>query len=106
MMIVERRDLQIIHARAVLRLPHGHAVEIVVVVLRIQERNPPVVSAYGPRRILDFDGAQRNASGRKITVAFEAIVYERDDVNEDGEVNTADVTHIYNRFIYGKDYEE
>ena len=37
-----------------------------------------------------------------ITVAFEAMVYERDDVNEDGEVNTADVTHIYNRIIYGK----
>ena len=40
------------------------------------------------------------------TVAFEAMVYERHDVNEDGDVNTADVTHIYNRIIYGKDYEE
>ncbi len=40
------------------------------------------------------------------TVAFEAMVYERHDVNEDGDVNTADVVDIYNRIIYGKDYEE
>ena len=41
-----------------------------------------------------------------ITVAFEAMVYERHDLNEDGEVNTADVVDIYNRIIYGKDYDE
>ena len=37
-----------------------------------------------------------------IAVAFEPVVYEREDVNEDGQINTADVVSIYNRIINGK----
>ena len=41
-----------------------------------------------------------------ITVSFELTEPERADVNEDGQVDSADVVAIYNRIIYGKGNEE
>ena len=36
----------------------------------------------------------------------EPTEYEPEDLNHDGDINTADVTRIYNRIIYGKNNEE
>ena len=36
----------------------------------------------------------------------EPTEYEPEDLNHDGDINTADITHIYNRILYGKNYKE